>query len=395
MLNRVENRTSSVEEALRDIQEGRMIIVTDDAERENEGDLYVAAEKASAEVINFMVKEGRGLICAPLTEERLTELDLPLMVTQNTDPHQTAFTVSVDARGSTTTGISVFDRVETIRTLVDEKSSPQSLRRPGHIFPLRACRGGVLERAGHTEAAVDLARMAGFKPAGVICEILNEDGSMARMPQLREFAKRHSLRILTIRDLIEYRRRTERLVERTMEEIFPTEYGDFRLYGYETCLGGAAHLALVHGEIGDGRDVLVRVHVESIPSDLFGGPRARSQIILHEAMERIVREGRGIVIYLRPEQQRETLMDQVRACLEEIHSTGQEKEGESRGILREYGIGAQILVDLGVKSLRILTNSPRRLVAVQGYGLEVLGAVPLPEGAKEQKVTQLGVRKKN
>jgi 3,4-dihydroxy 2-butanone 4-phosphate synthase/GTP cyclohydrolase II len=391
-----------VQDAIEDIRRGRVVIVADDEDRENEGDLVCAAEAVTPEIINFMTLHGRGLICVALTEERADELELPLMTEANTDPQGTAFTVSVDAhrRFGVTTGISAHDRAATIRVLLDPESRPADLRRPGHIFPLRAKAGGVLRRVGQTEAGVDLARLAGFEPAGVICEILTEDGSMARRPELEVFAKAHGLRFITVAQLVAYRLQKERLVRRIAEAKLPTAFGEFTVIGYESLIDGREHLALVRGELEGQGDVLVRMHSECLTGDVFGSQRCDCGEQLAAAMQRIDEEGRGAIVYLRQEGRGIGLGNKLRAY--QLQDDGQDtvEANETLGFkpdLRDYGIGAQILLDLGLHSLRLLTNNPRKVVGLDGYELEITGREPLSvkpglhnERYLETKRTKLG-----
>jgi 3,4-dihydroxy 2-butanone 4-phosphate synthase/GTP cyclohydrolase II len=371
-----------VEDAIDDVRRGRMIIVADDEDRENEGDLVCAAEAVTSEVVNFMATHARGLICVALTEERADELDLPLVTDQNTDPQGTAFTVPVDGhrRFGVTTGISAHDRATTVRLLVDPATTPSDLRRPGHMFPLRARRGGVLRRVGQTEAAVDLARLAGFRPAGVICEIMKEDGTMARRPELEAFAKEHGLKFITVAQLVSYRLQKERLVQRIAEAHLPTAHGDFNVIGYRSLVDDREHVAIVKGDIAGQPGVLVRMHSECLTGDVFGSQRCDCGEQLATAMERIEREGKGAIVYLRQEGRGIGLGNKLRAY--SLQDQGQDtvEANEALGFkpdLRDYGIGAQILLDLGLHSIRLLTNNPRKIVGLDGYDLEIIGREPL------------------
>jgi|SRR6266850_1704516 len=373
-------RLATVEEAVADIAAGKMIIVVDDEDRENEGDLTMAAEKITADHVNFMARHGRGLICLPMTEERLAELEIPLMVAKNTTPYGTAFCVSIDAKAGITTGISAADRARTIHACVDPKSIPGDLARPGHIFPLMAARGGVLKRAGQTEAAVDLCRLAGLRPAGVICEVMREDGTMARVPELLEFAGQHRIKVLTIASLIQYRLKTERLVRRIAQTNLPTVYAGFRLIAYRSDLEDKTHLALVLGEPKPDHPTLVRVHSECLTGDVFGSVRCDCGKQLARAMELIATEGAGVVIYLRQEGRGIGLDNKLRAY--ELQDQGKDtvEANESLGFKadhRDYGIGAQMLCDLGVNRIRLMTNNPKKFIGLRGFGIEVVERVPL------------------
>jgi 3,4-dihydroxy 2-butanone 4-phosphate synthase/GTP cyclohydrolase II len=375
-----------ISEAIDANRDGRMIIVVDHEDRENEADLTVAAEKVTPEIINFMARHGRGLICMPMTEERLAELDLPQMVPDNTARFNTAFCVSVEAKHVTSTGISAADRAATVLAAIDPRTRPADLARPGHMFPLKARNGGVLVRAGQTEAAVDLARIAGLYPAGVICEIMNDDGSMARVPDLIRFARRHKLLIITIADLIQYRMRTEALVKRAAAASLPTEHGEFRVIAYESGIDGETHVALVKGEIGDGENVLVRVHSKCLTGDVFHSARCDCGPQLDAAMQRIAEEGRGVLLYLNQEGRGIGLANKIRAYELQDQGLDTVEANERLGFKadqRDYGIGVQILKDLGVKSMRLLSNNPRKLVGLEGYGLSVAEWLPLEIPASE------------
>jgi len=387
-----------IEAALEDIRQGKMVILVDDEDRENEGDLTMAAEKVTPEAINFMAKYGRGLICLSLTDERLNELRLPMMVSENTSRFQTAFTVSVDARKGVTTGISAADRATTILTAVDENTQPEDLVSPGHIFPLRARQGGVLVRTGQTEGSVDLARLAGLKPAGVICEIMKDDGTMARMPDLLIFAEEHGLKIVTISDLIKYRLNKESLVRRIVTATIPTKYGGvFTAIAYENDVDPYHHIALVKGEIRPEDTVLVRVHSQCLTGDVFGSRRCDCEEQLHTAMAMVEKEGKGVIVYMRQEGRGIGLVNKLKAyCLQDMGKDTVEAN-EALGFkadMRDYGIGAQILADLGLHKIRLMTNNPRKIIGLEGYGIEVVERVPIETKPHQENIEYLKAKAK-
>ncbi|NWG02386.1 MAG: bifunctional 3,4-dihydroxy-2-butanone-4-phosphate synthase/GTP cyclohydrolase II [Syntrophaceae bacterium] len=387
-----------IEAALEDIRQGKMVILVDDEDRENEGDLTMAAEKVTPEAINFMAKYGRGLICLSLTDQRLNELRLPMMVSENTSRFQTAFTVSIDARKGVTTGISALDRATTILTAVDDRTQPEDLVSPGHVFPLRAREGGVLVRTGQTEGSVDLARLAGLKPAGVICEIMKDDGTMARMPDLLIFAKEHGLKIVTIADLIKYRLNKESLVRRIATATLPTKYGGvFTAIAYENDIDSFHHIALVKGEIKPEDTVLVRVHSQCLTGDVFGSKRCDCEEQLHTAMGMVEKEGKGVIVYMRQEGRGIGLVNKLRAyCLQDMGKDTVEAN-EALGFkadMRDYGIGAQILVDLGLHKIRLMTNNPRKIIGLEGYGIQVVERVPIETKPHQENIEYLKAKAK-
>jgi 3,4-dihydroxy 2-butanone 4-phosphate synthase/GTP cyclohydrolase II len=388
---------ASIEEAVEEIRAGRMLIVVDDEDRENEGDLVMAAEKVTPEAVNFMITNGRGLLCLPMTGEQLDRLHVPAMVQHNTSAQGTAFHVSIGAKGRITTGISAADRAETVRVAIDPSSQPEDIAMPGHVFPLRARPGGVLERAGHTEASVDLARLAGLAPAGVICEIMNEDGTMARRPQLEEIAERFGLKMVTVAELIRYRRRNERLIEQVAVVRMPTKFGEFTAHAYRSLVDASTHVALVRGDLEGVSDVLVRVHSECLTGDVFHSLRCDCGAQLEESMKRVQAEGRGVVLYIVGHEGRGIgLANKLRAYELQEQGADTVEANEALGFpadLRDYGIGAQILADLGVTSMRLMTNNPTKIVGLEGYGLSVTEQVPLQVPACPENLQYLRTKK--
>ena len=386
----------TVEDVLREIAKGNMVIVTDDADRENEGDLIMAAEKVTAKAVNFMATHGRGLICVPISNSRAEQLGLQRMVAQNREMYRTDFTVSVDAARGVTTGISAHDRAATIKTIANPKSSPDDLLQPGHVFPLRAKDGGVLRRAGHTEAAVDLATMSGFEPAGVLCEILHDDGTMARLPELMEFKKKHGLRICTIQNLIAHRRVKEKLVVAEQVVKLPTDYGEFDLHLYRSKLDGAHHLALVKGKISKTQPTLVRVHSECLTGDVFGSRRCDCGNQLHAALRQIAEAGSGVLVYMRQEGRGIGLAAKIHAYKLQEGGLDTVEANAKLGFatdLRDYGLGAQILFDLGVRKFRFLTNNPKKVVGLEGYGIQMVEQVPIRSEANPHNAKYLETKK--
>jgi 3,4-dihydroxy 2-butanone 4-phosphate synthase/GTP cyclohydrolase II len=386
---------NTIDEAIEDIKKGKMIVVVDDEDRENEGDLVMAAEKVTPAVINFMAKYGGGLICLPMIRERLEELHIERMVAKNTDPNRTAFTVSIDA-SECTTGISAQERAMTIRRVIDPTSTHKDFTRPGHIFPIEYREGGVLVRAGHTEASVDLANLSGLYPAGVICEIMNEDGTMARVPELMEYCKKHHLKIITIAALIDYRRRNEKLIECVSKVYLPTKYGDFMAYSYVSRITNENHLALVKGTIGGDDPILVRVHSECLTGDVFGSQRCDCGEQLDMAMKRINKEGKGVLLYMRQEGRGIGLVNKMKAYSLQDGGMDTVEANKALGFpadARDYGIGAEILADLGLKKIRLLTNNPRKITGIEGFGLEIIERLPIQATTNKRNIRYLKTKK--
>jgi 3,4-dihydroxy 2-butanone 4-phosphate synthase/GTP cyclohydrolase II len=385
----------SIKEAINDVREGKMLILVDDEDRENEGDIIIASEKVTPEIINFMVTHARGLVCVPMLGERLDELNIKPMVTDNTDNHETAFTVSVDYK-TTSTGISAFERADTVRALIDPKAKAEDFRKPGHIFPLRYKPGGVLRRTGHTEGSIDLCKMAGLYPSAVICEIMNPDGSMARLPELLEFAKEHDMKVVSVADLIEYRRRREKMVNRIADAKLPSKFGEFQVVAYQSILDHKEHLAVVKGEWDEDEPVLVRVHSECLTGDVLGSRRCDCGDQLAAALEMIEQEGKGVLLYMRQEGRGIGLCNKIRAYKLQDHGRDTVEANLELGFpadLRDYGIGAQILVDLGVKKMRMMTNNPKKLHGLEGYGLEVVERVPIEMSCQAENQRYLQTKK--
>jgi 3,4-dihydroxy 2-butanone 4-phosphate synthase/GTP cyclohydrolase II len=388
---------ASIPEAIEDIKVGKFIIIVDDESRENEGDLTIAAEKITPEAVNFMAKHGRGLICLPIIGQRLDELGIPLMVTNNTSNYSTAFTVSIEAKNKVTTGISAFDRAQTIKTVLDPNTKAEDLARPGHVFPIRAREGGVLVRAGHTEAIVDLARLAGLYPAGVICEIMDEDGTMARLPQLETTASKFDLKIVTIADLIAYRVRNEKLVQRVTEARLPTKYGEFTAIAYKSVVDAAEHVALVEGDIANDEPVLVRVHSECLTGDVFGSLRCDCGVQIEMALQSIAKEDRGVFLYMRQEGRGIGFHNKL--CAYALQDEGMDTVEANIALgfapdLRDYGVGAQILADLGLHNIRLLTNNPKKVIGLESYGIKIVETVPLIAPSTPYNIRYLETKQK-
>ncbi len=390
------SKFSSIEKAIEDIKKGKPIIIVDDEDRENEGDFMVTSEKVTPEIINFMAKEGRGLICVSLPEERLEELQLPLMTTNITARYGTAFTVSVDVKKGTTTGSSAFDRSKTVKSLINPETKPSDLARPGHIFPLRAKRGGVLRRVGHTEAVMDIARIAGFYPSGVLCEIMDEDGTMARLPRLMDIANEHNLKIVTIKSLIEYRQKREKLVKKEIEVDFPTRFGRFRLIPYSNKIDDKIHIAIVKGDVSGKENVLVRVHSECLTGDTLHSIRCDCGNQLESALKMIEREGLGVLLYMRQEGRGIGLLNKLKSYKLQDEGLDTVQANERLGFkpdLRDYGVGAQILKDLELSKIRLLTNNPRKIVGLEGYGLKVTERIPIEIEPSDENIDYLKAKK--
>lgn len=389
-------RFNTIEDALKEIGKGNMVVCVDDEDRENEGDLIMAASKTTPEAMNFMLKEARGLLCLALLPDRLEELKIPVMVSENTSKMGTPFTVSIDAVKGTTTGESAYDRAKTILVAVEPNTHPEDIAKPGHVFPLRAVKAGVLRRTGHTEASVDLARLSGLYPAGVLCPIMDSDGSMARLHRLIKFAKKHNLKLITIKDLIEYRRKRDKLVSMIVQTTLPTKYGDFKLFVYESVLDKYHHLAIVKGEVSGKKNVLVRVHSQCLTGDVFGSLRCDCGDQLGETLSLIQKEGRGVFLYMRQEGRGVGLLNKLRAYELQDRGLDTVEANEALGLepdLRDYGIGAQILVDLGISTIRLLTNNPKKVVGLEGYGLKIVERIPILIHPRKENVKYLRAKR--